>query len=348
MPSVNEDHAWEAVLNRDRRGDGRFVYAVSSTRVYCRPSCPSRRPTRTHVMFFDSPQLAESAGYRACLRCRPQSSAGSEAEERVERARRYLDDHAGEPITLRRLAAHVGLSPFHLQRAFANRVGLSPKAYQSVKRMERFTTSLKRGETVTNATYEAGFGSSSRLYARAHEDFGMTPSAFRFGGKGVTLRYTTVPTLVGRMLVAVTERGIAAVSLGETEAALVASFRSDYPKAVFRRDRKGLELPVSCLLQCLNGSAAVGRLPLDVKATVFQRRVWQALQQIPRGQTRSYQQIARAIGQPTAARAVARACAGNPVAVAIPCHRVVRGNGQLAGYRWGLERKQRLLALERT
>ena len=348
MPLVNVVDAWEAVLNRDRRRDGKFVYAVSSTRVYCRPSYPSRRPARNHVAFFDSPQLAESAGYRACLRCRPQSVAGSAAEERVERARRYLDDHADEPITLRRLAAHVGLSPFHLQRAFANRVGHSPKVYQSVNRMERFTTSLKRGETVTNATYEAGFGSSSGLYARVHEALGMTPSAFRFGGKGVTLRYTTVSTAVGRMLVAVTERGIATVSLGETEAALVASLRSDYPKAVFRRDRKGLEQPVSCLIQCLNGSAAVGRLPLDVKATVFQRRVWQSLQQIPRGQTRSYQQIARAIGQPTAARAVARACAGNPVAVAIPCHRVVRGNGQLAGYRWGLERKQRLLVLERT
>ncbi len=348
MPSVIAEHAWEAVLNRDCRCDGRFVYAVSSTRVYCRPSCPSRRPTRNHVLFFDSPQLAESAGFRACLRCRPQSVAGSEAEERVERARRYLDDHADEPITLRRLAAHVGLSPFHLQRTFTRVVGLSPKAYQDAKRMERFTTALKRGATVTNATYEAGFDSSSGLYARVHETLGMTPSAFRSGGMGVTLRYTTVPTVIGRMLVAVTERGIAAVSLGETEAALVALLRSDYPKAVFRRDRKGLEQPVSGLLQCLNGSAAVGRLPLDVKATAFQRKVWQALQQIPRGQTRSYQQIARAIGQPTAARAVARACAGNPVAVAIPCHRVVRGNGHLAGYRWGLERKQRLLVLERT
>lgn len=345
MPSVNTDYAWEAVLSRDCRSDGRFVYAVSSTRVYCRPSCPSRRPTRSHVMFFDSPQLAESAGYRACLRCRPQSIAGSEVEELVERARRYLDNHADESITLRRLAAYVGLSPFHLQRTFTKMVGLSPKAYQNTKRMERFIASLKRGETVTNATYEAGFGSSGRLYARVHEDLGMTPSAFRSGGMGVTLRYTTVSTAVGRMLVAVTERGIAAVSLGETEAALVASLRSDYPKAVLRRDRKGIEQPVSHLLQCLNGKAAVGDLPLDVKATAFQRKVWQALQQIPHGQTRSYQQIARAIGQPTAVRAVARACAGNPVAVAIPCHRVVRGNGHLAGYRWGLERKQRLLAL---
>jgi AraC family transcriptional regulator, regulatory protein of adaptative response / methylated-DNA-[protein]-cysteine methyltransferase len=348
MSSVNADHAWEAVLSRDRRCDGRFVYAVSSTRVYCRPSCPSRRPTRNHVTFFDSPQLAELAGFRACLRCRPQSPAGSEAEERVERARHYLDEHADEPITLRRLAAQVGLSPFHVQRAFTRVVGLSPKAYQDAKRMERFTASLKRGETVTSATYEAGFGSSSRLYARVHADLGMTPSAFRSGGRGVTLRYTTVPTAVGLMLVAITERGIAAVSLGETEAALVASLRGDYPKAVFRRDRKGLEQPVSRLLQCLKGSVAVGRLRLDVKATAFQRKVWQALQEIPRGQTRSYQEVARAIGQPTATRAVARACAGNPIAVAIPCHRVVRGNGHLAGYRWGLERKQRLLELERT
>ena len=347
MSSVNTDHAWEAVLSRDRRCDGRFVYAVSSTRVYCRPSCPSRRPTRNHVTFFDSVQRAEAAGYRACLRCRPQSSAGSEAEERVERSRRYLDEHADEPITLRRLAAQVGLSPFHLQRTFTKLVGLSPRAYQDAKRMERFTASLKRGETVTNATYEAGFGSSSRLYARAHADLGMTPSAFRSGGMGVTLRYTTVLTAVGRMLVAVTERGIAAVSLGDTEAALVTLLHNDYPNAVLRHDKKGLEKHVHCLLKCFNGSAAVDHLPLDVKATAFQRKVWQALQQIPRGQTRSYQEIARAIGQPTAARAVARACAGNPVAVAIPCHRVVRGDGQLAGYRWGLERKQWLLALER-
>ena len=346
MPSVNTDYAWEAVLNRDRRGDGRFVYAVSSTRVYCRPSCPSRRPTRNHVTFFDSAPLAEAAGYRACLRCRPQSSTGSDAEERVERARRYLDDHADESITLRRLAAYVGLSPFHIQRAFTRMVGLSPKVYQSVKRMERFTTSLKQGETVTNATYEAGFGSSSRLYARVHEDLGMMPSAFRSGGMGVTLRYTTVSTAVGRMLVAVTERGIAAVSLGATESALVASLRSDYPNVVLRRDRKVLQKHVSQLLKRLSGSAVVGRLRLDVKATAFQRKVWQALQEIPRGQTRSYQEVARAIGQPTATRAVARACAGNPIAVAIPCHRVVRGNGHLTGYRWGLERKQRLLELE--
>jgi AraC family transcriptional regulator, regulatory protein of adaptative response / methylated-DNA-[protein]-cysteine methyltransferase len=333
MSSVIADHAWEAVLNRERRCDGRFVYAVSSTKVYCRPSCPSRRPTRDHVIFFDSAPLAEAAGYRACLRCRPQSSIGSEANERVERARRYLDEYTDGPITLRRLAMEVGASPFHLQRAFTGMVGLSPKAYQDAKRMERFTASLKRGETVTNATYEAGFGSSSRLYARVHEDLGMIPSAFRSGGKGVTLRYTTVRTAVGRMLVAVTERGIVAVSLGDTEAALVTLLHNDYPNAVLRRDTKGLEQHVCRLLKCLDGSADMNCLPLDVRATAFQRKVWQALQRIPRGQTQSYQEIARRIGQPTAARAVARACARNPVAVAIPCHRVVRGDGQLAGYR---------------
>lgn len=348
MMSVNADHAWEVVLNRDRHGDGRFVYAVSSTGVYCRPSCPSRRPARRHVTFFNSPQLAESAGYRACLRCVPQSLHGSKTEERVEQARCYLDGHADESVTLRRLAAQVGVSPFHLQRAFTRVVGLSPKAYQGAKRMARFAASLKRGETVTNGTYDAGFGSSSRLYARVHEDLGMTPSAFRSGGRGVTLRYTTVVTAVGRMLVAMTGRGIVTVSFGDTAAALVTSLHHDYPKAALRRDPKGLAKHIHCILKCLNGSAAVGRLPLDVKATTFQRKVWQALQQIPHGQTRSYQELARAIGQPTAARAVARACAGNPVAIAIPCHRVVRSDGRLAGYRWGVERKHRLLALERT
>jgi AraC family transcriptional regulator of adaptative response/methylated-DNA-[protein]-cysteine methyltransferase len=234
-----------------------------------------------------------------------------------------------------------------LQRAFTREVGLSPKAYQDAKRMERFTALLKRGETVTYATYEAGFSSSSRLYTRVYADLGMTPSAFRSGGIGVTLRYSTVSTAVGLMIVAVTERGIAAVHLGVTEVTLVASLHHDFPKATFCRDTKGLEKYIHRWLKCLTGNVVVGHLPLDVKATIFQRKVWQALQQIPRGQTRSYQEIARAIGQPTAARAVARACASNPVAVVIPCHRVIRGNGHLAGYRWGLDRKRRLLALER-
>ena len=348
MLSVNADHAWEAILNRNRRCDGVFVYAVSSTKVYCRPSCPSRRPARRHVTFFESSQLAEAAGYRACLRCRPQSPRGSKIEQRVEQARRYLDEHTDEPIRLRQLAADIGISSFHLQRVFKHLVGLSPKEYQEIRRMERFKESLKRGETVTRATYEAGFASSSRLYDRANSALGMTPSAFRSGGIGVMLRFTIAPTVVGRMLVAVTERGIATVRLGDSEASLIASLRRDYPKAMLRRDTDGLKRHVRGVLQCLNGNADVDQLPLDVKATAFQRKVWKALQQIPRGSTRSYREIARAVGQPTAARAVGRACATNPVAVAIPCHRAVREDGDLAGYRWGLERKQRLLRLERT
>jgi AraC family transcriptional regulator of adaptative response/methylated-DNA-[protein]-cysteine methyltransferase len=250
-------------------------------------------------------------------------------------------------VTLRQLAARAGISPFHLQRAFTRVVGISPKAYQDAQRMERLKASLKRGDAVTSATYEAGFGSSSRLYERAHAALGMTPSAFRSGGAGVTLRYATVTTAVGRMLIAVTERGIAAVSFGDSEAWLVASLKEQYPNAILRRDPRELKEVVRGMLQCLNGQVDADRLPLDVKATVFQHKVWKALQQIPRGSSRSYRDIAYAIGQPTAVRAVARACATNPVAVAIPCHRAVQQDGSMAGYRWGLERKRRLLRLER-
>lgn len=348
MPSVDTGSAWDAVLKHDRRFDGSFVYAVFSTRIYCRPSCPSRRPTRRQVTFFKSPQEAEAAGFRACLRCRPQSTAGSEIETRVVGLRRYLDEHADEPVTLQQLAKEAGVSPFHLQRTFTRIVGLSPKAYQDARRMERFTLSLKQGATVTHATYEAGFGSSSRLYERVNATLGMTPSALRSGGTGVTLRYATVATPVGRLLVAITERGVAAVSLGDTESWLVASLRQEFPKARLRKDPDGLRPYLQAMLQCMTGYGDLAQLSLDVNATAFQRKVWQALQRIPRGETRSYQEIARTIGQPTASRAVARACAKNRIAVAIPCHRAIRGTGQLAGYRWGLERKKQLLDLERA
>jgi AraC family transcriptional regulator, regulatory protein of adaptative response / methylated-DNA-[protein]-cysteine methyltransferase len=308
---------------------------------------PAAFSPQCHV-FFTSAHLAEAAGFRACLRCRPQSPDGSEAAQRVERARRYLDDHSDKPVTLRQLAAKVWMSPFHLQRAFKQLVGLSPKEYRDAQRMERFKSSLKRGETVTYATYEAGFGSSSRLYERVDSALGMTPSAFRSGGIGMTLRFTIAPTVVDCMLVAVTDRGIAAVRLGDTEASLVASLQRDYPKAMLRRDTNGLTQHVRAVLHCLTEEADVENLSLDVRATAFQLKVWKALQQIPRGATRSYGEIAQAMGLPTAARAVARACATNPVAVAIPCHRAVRGDGHHAGYRWGIQRKKRLLDLERT
>jgi AraC family transcriptional regulator of adaptative response/methylated-DNA-[protein]-cysteine methyltransferase len=300
------------------------------------------------VTFFDSSGSAEGAGFRACRRCRPESDGATAVEQRIDQARRYLDEHYDESLTLRHLAGAIGLSPTYLQRTFKTIVGLSPKEYLDRRRMEHFKTSLKRGDTVTNATYEAGFSSSSRVYARANSDLGMTPSVFQSGGTGMTLRFTTAPTLIGRMLVAVTERGIATVRLGDTDASLVASLQQDYPKAMLRRDAHGLKTYVSGMLQSLTENAHVYRLPLDLYGTAFQRRVWKALQRIPRGTTRSYREVARAIGRPRAARAVARACATNPIAVTIPCHRVIREDGHLGGYRWGLARKKRLLALEQA
>lgn len=347
LATVDVHAAWHAILNRDRQFDGRFVYAVSSTQVYCRPSCPSRRPARHRVSFFPSPQQAEAAGFRACRRCRPQSTQGSLPDQRIEQARQYLDDHADETVTLRRLADHVTLSPFHLQRAFQRTLGLSPKAYQDAKRIERFTALLNQGASVTHATYAAGFGSSSRVAERVSDTLGMTPSAYRSGGKGVTLRYATARTAVGRVLMAKTERGVVSVSLGESDASLLALLHDAYPQATLSRDQNGLKRQMQALLQCLNGRPLSDALSLDMQGTAFQRKVWKALQDIPHGSTRTYREIAREIGQPTAARAVARACATNPVAIVIPCHRVVREGGNLAGYRWGIERKKQLLALER-
>lgn len=346
MAPVNAQVAWNAVLHRDRRFDERFVYAVSSTHIYCRPSCPSRRPARHRVAFFSSPQEAEAAGFRACLRCQPQSPHGSPSDQRVGQARQHLDDHADETVTLTKLAGHVGLSPFHLQRAFQRSLGLSPKAYQDAKRIEQFTALLKQGKSVTTSTYEAGFGSSSRVAECVSGILGMTPSAYRSGGKGLTLRYASVLTAVGRALIAITERGVVSVSLGDNEAGLVASLADAYPQAILHHDPQGLKPQMQMLLHYINGQTYPGSLSLDVQATAFQRKVWTALQAIPRGSTRTYREIACEIGKPTAARAVARACATNPIAVAIPCHRVVRENGGLAGYRWGLERKKWLLAME--
>ena len=338
--------AWKAVLAHDHRFDGMFVYAVSSTHVYCRPSCPSRRPHRRHVQLFASPHLAEAAGFRACQRCEPQSVHRSAGERLVEQVRRHLEENPDEPATLTSLARLVGLSPFHLQRVFTRTIGLSPKAYRNATRLDRFQKALRRGSTVTDATYEAGFGSSSRASEQASPHLGMTPSAFRSGGTGVTLWYTTVRTPVGLAQIAATERGVASVMLGDSESLLLVQLQREYPNANLRRDPKRLKPYRQALVRCLSGKSATGDLLLDVKPTAFQLKVWKALQRIPPGTTRTYRQIASAIGHPAASRAVAKACADNPVALLIPCHRVVRGDGRLAGYRWGLHRKRVLLGLE--
>jgi len=338
----DDETAWSAVLERDALSDGQFVYAVSSTGVYCRPSCPSRRPRREHVSFFAEPGQAEAAGYRACLRC----GRGSEVADRIERARRYLDSHADERVTLQQLGRVAGLSPFHLQRTFQRILGVTPKAYAAARRTERFKRSLKNGGDVTAAIYEAGYGSSSRAYESAAERLGMTPSAYRRGGLGMRIRYTTVASPLGRLLVAATERGICSVALGDDDAGLFSALRREYPRAELEASAADLADAVRAIVEHLEGKRIRMDLPFDVQASAFQLRVWRELQRIPYGSTRSYSSIATAIGAPSAVRAVARACASNRVALLIPCHRVVRTDGALGGYRWGLRRKAELLQRE--
>lgn len=344
--TLDPEAAWAAVLSRDPRSDGGFVYAVASTGVYCRPSCPSRRPDRRRVAFFPTPAAAEAAGYRACRRCRP-ASASSPADERVERAVAFLEAHLDEPVTLARLGREVGLSPAHLQRGFKRRIGLSPKEYVDARRAERLKERLKGGDTVTDATYEAGYGAPSRLYEQAPARLGMTPGTFRRGGRGATVHYTLTASPLGRLLVAATERGVCAVMLGDDDDALTAALRAELPAATIARADAALAGPVAEALRYLGGEAPRLDLPLDLAATTFQWRVWKALTEIPPGETRTYGEIAVAIGAPGAARAVGRACAGNRVALAVPCHRAVPAGSGASGYRWGPERKRRLLELER-
>lgn len=339
-----DDWRWTAVLDRDAAADGRFVYAVTSTRIYCRPTCPSRRPHRRHVRFFATPAAAEGAGYRACLRCRP-TEAEPDALRRVREARRYLDEHLDETVTLDQLGRAVGVSPWHLQRTFKQVTGVTPRAYAGARRMERMKARLKEGDSVTRATYEAGYSSPSRVYDQSRSRLGMTPGAYQRGGRGVRIRFTTVPTALGHVLVAATDRGLCSVTLGDEAASLETALRREYPAANVERQDDELRGWAGAVVARMAGDEAE-RLPLDVGGTAFQCRVWDALQRIPRGSTRSYAEIARELGQPSAARAVARACATNRLALVIPCHRVVREDGGLGGYRWGVERKRELLARE--
>jgi AraC family transcriptional regulator of adaptative response/methylated-DNA-[protein]-cysteine methyltransferase len=340
----NENH-WQQVMARDARQDGRFVFAVRTTGIYCRPSCPSRRPRRDSVEFFPDPREAERAGYRACLRCKP-TEISAQAQY-VLRARQLLDSAEGV-VTLAQLSKRVGLSPFHLQRLFKRATGLSPREYQSARRMQQVKTELRKAGDVTTALYDAGFSSPSRLYEKSDQQLGMTPGAYRRGGAGATIMFAIAPTPLGRMLVAATERGLCAVRFGETATELERGLRSEFHAATLHRDDAAMRRYIEPLLASLGGDKTIIDLPLDVRATAFQQKVWETLQRIPRGETRSYTEIARAIGDPKAVRAVARACASNPVALAVPCHRVVRSDGNLAGYRWGLERKRKLLERERA
>lgn len=352
------DQYWHAVQTRDRRADGTFVYAVRSTGIYCRPSCPSRKPQRRQVSFFALPQAAEQKGYRACLRCLPRSFRQPDPKiAAVARVCHEIDVHVLADIggtsethlTLGVLSARAGMSAHQLGRAFRSVMGITPRQYADVQRMRRFKSRLKKGDDVTTALYDAGYGSSSRLYERAPSHLGMTPATYRQGGAGMQIHYTIATSPLGRLLVGATDRGISALYLGETDERLEAELHKEYPRAEIRgegRAPQALEGWVSKILTHLRGHEPHLDLPTDVQATAFQRRVWEELRRIPYGATRTYTQVARAIGRPKAIRAVARACATNPVSVVVPCHRVVREDGNLAGYRWGLDRKQALLESE--
>lgn len=375
---------WRAFEARDERYDSVFVVAVHSTGIYCRPSCPARHPQRQNVEFLADADTAERQGFRACLRCRPREAGGA---ARVARMTRYIEQHIArqdsEPLRLSALATIAGVSAHHAQRVFRRAMGITPRQFADALRLRRLKKNLRKGDDVTTSLYEAGYGSSSRLYERSDSQLGMTPATYRRGGLGMTIAYTVVASPLGRMLVAATKRGVSAVYLGESDAPLEAALREEYPRAQIHRDARDLGQWVSAVLRHLdcsrtttqNGDAtgktraderanmsegikiesrsealadSTTEIPLDVQATAFQQRVWKALRAIPYGTTKTYSEIAKSMGQPRAVRAVARACATNPVSLVVPCHRVVREDGNLAGYRWGLERKRTLLDRERA
>ena len=342
---------WQAVKTRDRSFDGKFYFAVASTGVYCRPSCAGRLPLKKNVRFFVTREEAERAGFRACLRCRPSAVAADPALTRIQEICDYIRSHAQEPLSLTMLAERAGLSRFHFQRAFKKTVGLSPKQFVDAHRLQSFRQELRKQPSVTDAIYEAGFGSSSRVYERVDTRLGMTPAEYRAAGKDLTISYVCVDSVLGRMMIGATDRGLCFVQLGENDEELLQMLRDEYAAARLEPMQEPFpaefEKWMTALRRHLDGQQPRLDLPIDVRATAFQMKVWQYLQSIPYGSVESYAEVAAGLGQPGAARAVARACSQNRVALAIPCHRVIRGTGELGGYRWGLERKRVLIDLER-
>ncbi len=348
---MNNPEMWKAVLARDASRDGTFVFAVRSTGIYCRPSCPARRPRREQVKFFQVPEAAEREGFRACRRCHPRRAQA--IDPRIDLVRRIchaIDEHDEEAQTLGTLSAQIGVSAHHLQRTFKEVMGMTPRQYAESQRLKRFKANVKNGSSVIDAMYTAGYGSSRGLYEKSSAQLGMTPATYGRGGKGMRIVYTIADSPLGRLLVAATERGVCAVALGDSDSELAAKLFAEYPQAsIDSKDTKispTLNVWLSNVLDSLTGRTPRIDLPLDIQATAFQWRVWEELRRIPFGSTRSYQEIARAIGQPKAVRAVARACASNHAALVIPCHRVIREDKSLGGYRWGLERKRKLLENE--
>ncbi|MBL8210295.1 MAG: methylated-DNA--[protein]-cysteine S-methyltransferase [Bryobacterales bacterium] len=351
MAPLDADLCWQAVVGRDAGQDGAFLYGVLTTGVFCRPSCGARTPKRENVRFYRTAGEAERDGLRACLRCKPLETAGMRA--RMLALVRYIEQNAGESLTLVHLGRQAGMSPAHLQRTFKAVVGVSPKQYLDNCRLRGFKASLREGEgDVTGAIFDAGFGSLSRLYEKVDTQLGMTPMEYRAGGRGLEITYAVSRTALGLLLLGATDRGLCFLQFGDEESELVEKLRAEYPGAALRAMPEPPPESFSAWMAALNrhleGQAPDLRLPVHVRGTAFQMKVWRYLQSIPAGAVESYQEVAQGIGQPTAARAVARACASNVVALAIPCHRVIRGSGELGGYRWGLDRKRVLLDQERT
>jgi len=343
VSSLADDARWQAVLSREARDD--FVYAVRTTRIYCRPSCPSRRPRPDHVAFFDRGAEAEAHGYRACRRCRPDAPATDERVARVEAACRMFDDGDGRRVA--DVADALGTSPDALRRDFARVLGVSPKQYADGRRVERLRAELRDGRGVTDALYTAGYGSSSRLYEQSDARLGMTPASYGAGGAGASIAFTVVASPLGALVVATTSRGICWIALGAEAVALEAGLCGEFPAATaITRDDAALAPVVEEVLRRIDGELPRASLPLDVRGTAFQLRVWQELQRIPRGETRSYGEVAAAVGVPDGARAVGAACGSNPVSIVVPCHRVVTATGGLGGYAWGVDVKESLLERE--
>jgi AraC family transcriptional regulator, regulatory protein of adaptative response / methylated-DNA-[protein]-cysteine methyltransferase len=343
---ARDEELWQAVKRRDPAFDGEFLFAVRTTGVYCRPSCASRPAKRENVSFFETGAQAEKAGYRACKRCRPDKIGAPDPHiEAVKRACAEIEQ-AEEAPKLADLAASVGLSPYHFHRVFKTITGVTPKAYAAQTRSQRAADGLRTAETVTEAIYDAGFNSSSRFYESTEARLGMTPGAVRRGGAGARIRFAVGEASLGAVLVAATDRGVCAIMLGDDPEALVRELQDRFPRAELEGGDAEFERTVAQVVGLVEAPGQRLDLPLDIRGTAFQQRVWAALSAIPAGKTATYKEIARAIGQPKAVRAVAQACGANPLAVAIPCHRVVRSDGDLSGYRWGVERKRKLIDRE--
>jgi AraC family transcriptional regulator of adaptative response/methylated-DNA-[protein]-cysteine methyltransferase len=333
-------------LRRAPEADGQFLIAVKTTRIYCRPTCTARLPRPENVSFFTGADAARAAGFRACLRCKPDGVSPAAAQAAlIATLCRHLES-SDMPVSLNALAERAQLSPAHLHRLFRKITGLTPKAWADAARADRVRSALFRGERVTDALYTAGFNSSGRFYAQADEALGMTPKRFRTGGLDTTIDYALSVCSLGALLVATSERGVCAIQLGDEPQALQEELKARFPKATLRHADAGFEALLEAVIRLIEAPQTGFDLPLDLRGTLFQQRVWQALRAIPAGSTVSYAEIARRVGQPQSSRAVAQACAANPVAVAVPCHRVVRGSGELAGYRWGVARKRALLERE--